>query len=98
MQNAHRRFGSEEEYLEQNLIDKTSRLKQITISLGSEIRDSNKFLDGLDSDFEKSKGFLEATIGRVGKLAKNGSWKMYLYLILFAMFVFCVLYLVIKFS
>ena len=54
MQNAHRRFGAEEEYLEQDLIDKTSRLKQITISLGNEIKDSNKFLDGLDSDFEKS--------------------------------------------
>jgi blocked-early-in-transport protein 1 len=96
MQNAHRRFGGEEGEMEQNLIDKASRLKQITIMLGNEIKDSNKFLNGLDNDFDKSKSFFESTIGRVGRLAKNGSWKMYFYLLLFSMFVFFVLYIVIK--
>ncbi len=96
MYNTHRRFGGDEEEMEQDLIDKTSRLKQITIMLGNELKDSNKFLNGLDTDFDKSKSFFESTIGRVGRLAKNGSWKMYLYLLLFSFFVFFVLYIVIK--
>ena len=96
MQTSHRRFGFEEEDMEQELINKTSRLKQITLHLGNEIRDSNKFLNGLDSDFEKSKSFFDSTIGRVSKLAKSGSFKIYAYLILFSLFVFFTLYMLIK--
>lgn len=96
MHNAHRRFGGEEEEIEQSLIDKTTKLKQITIMLGNELKDSNKFLDGLDSDFDKSKSFFNATIGRVGKLAQDGSCKLYFYLSLFALFVFFILYVIIK--
>ena len=92
----YRRFGGEEEEIEQSLIDKTTRLKQITIMLGNELKDSNKFLDGLDSDFDKSKSFFESTIGRVGRLAKNGSCKLYLCLTLFGLFVFFMLYIVTK--
>ena len=96
MQTSHRRFGFEEEDMEQELINKTSRLKQITLHLGNEIRDSNKFLNGLDSDFEKSKSFFDSTIGRVSKLAKSGSFKLYAYLILFSLFVFLTLYMLIR--
>lgn len=90
-----RRFGNDEDYEEQ-LLNKTSKLKQITITLGNEIRDSNKFLKGLDDDFDKSKGFLESTIGKVSKIAKYGNCKLYFYLILFCLFVFTIMYLVIK--
>lgn len=98
MNSAHRRFGAEEEYLEQEMMDKTSKLKQITIMLGSEIRDSNKMLNGLDSDFDKSKSFMQATMGRVGKLYKNGSCWLYFYLALFSLFVFFILYVIIKWN
>lgn len=95
-----RRFGNEpfmeEEDLENKLINKTSKLKQITIQLGDEIRGSNKFLKGLDEDFEKSSGFLAATMAQLNKLPKYANCKLYFYLILFSMFVFFVLYLVIK--
>lgn len=93
-----RRFGYEEDDadLEEKLMNKTSRLKQITIQLGDQIKDSNKIIKGLDDDFDKSKNFLDATIGRVGKLAKSGNCKIYFYLIMFCLFVFLVLYLLIK--
>lgn len=94
-----RRFAPDEEdesFLETELISKTSRLKQITIQLGDEIKNSNKFIDDLDNKFSKSQNILTATIGRVGKLARNGNCKIYFYLILFSLFVFFVLYLVIK--
>ena len=90
-----RRFGNEED-LEDTLMNKTAKLKQVTISLGNEIRDSNKFLKDLDKDFDNSKGFLESTIGRVKRLSRSGNCKIYFYLIGFSMFVFLVLYLVIK--
>ena len=95
-----RRFGNEfdQEDMEEQLINKTSRLKQITIMLNNEIKDSNKYLNGLDDDFEKSRGFFQSTINRVNRLSKSGNCKLYFYLILFSLFVFFVLYLIIKFS
>lgn len=86
----------DDEDLENSLINNTSRLKQITIQLGEEIRGSNKFLKGLDEDFDKSRGFLEATMARLGKISRYGNCKLYFYLTLFALFVFFVLYLTIK--
>ena len=70
---SYRRYGNEssaaddkeeEDHnnLEENLILKASKLKHITISLGNEIRDSNKLINGLDADFDKSKNFLDYTI------------------------------------
>ena len=99
---AFRRFGNENELedddLENKLINKTSKLKQITIQLGDEIRNSNKFLKDLDEDFDQSKGFLETAMGRLGKLSKYGNCKLYCNLILFSFFVFFILYLVIKWN
>ena len=92
---SQRRYMGEED-LEESLKYKTTRLKEITISLGEEIRQSNKFLDGLDKDFEKSRGFMESTMLRVTRLIKTGgNCKIYFTLMLFALFVFFVLYLVI---
>ncbi|RMZ99771.1 BET1 -like protein [Brachionus plicatilis] len=65
---AFRRFapGDEDEsVLETELMSKTSRLKQITIQLGDEIKNSNRFIDDLDNKFSKSQNILTATIGRV---------------------------------
>jgi len=99
---SYRRYGNETDEkdddadLEENLMHKTSKLKQITISLGNEIRDSNKLLNGLDADFDKSKNFLDYTLNRVNRLSKSGNCKMYFYLILFCLFVFLCLYVVIK--
>ena len=90
-----RRYGYDNEE-EERLMNKTAKLKQITISLGAEIKDSNKYINGIDKDFENSKSFLQATIGRVGRLSKSGSCKLYFYLIMFSLFVFLVLYVVIK--
>lgn len=86
----------EEDDLEGKLMNKTSRLKQITIQLGDQIRDSNKIVRGLDDDFDKSRGFLETAMGRIGKFSKYGNCKIYFSLIMFSFFVFFVLYLITK--
>jgi blocked early in transport 1 len=85
-----------EQNLEEEMLAKTMKLKHITISLGNEIKESNSLLNSLDKDFEHSGSFMNTTIGRVGKLAKSGGWKLYFILFLFSLFVFTVLYLVIK--
>ena len=93
---SQRRYMGEED-LEESLKYKTKRLKEITITLGDEIRQSNKFLDGLDKDFEKSRGFMESTMQRVTRLYRSGgNCKIYSILILFSLFVFFVLYIVIR--
>lgn len=108
---SHRRYGNEMiangrggeddeedggDNLEENLMLKTSRLKHITISLGNEIRGSNKLIDELDSDFDKSKNFIDYAMRGVGRLSRSGSCKLYLYLFLFSCFVFFCLYIIIK--
>lgn len=101
---SYRRYGNDMDEkeedggadMEENIMHKTAKLKQITISLGNEIRDSNKLINGLDSDFDKSKNFLDYTLNRVNRLSKSGNCKLYLYLIMFCLFVFFVLYAVLK--
>lgn len=45
---------------------------------------------------ENSNSLVAQTRRRVILLARSGSWKIYLYLLLFAFFVFLVIYFVIK--
>lgn len=82
---------------EEQLVNKTNKLKQVTISLGQEIRDSNRLLNDLDSDMDKSKGFLSMTMNQVLRLSRSGgNCRIYFYLILFSLFVLFVLYIIIK--
>ena len=49
-----------------------------------------------DSDFDSTGGLLGATIGRVKQLSRGSQTKLFCYLLLFALFVFLVLYWYIK--
>jgi blocked-early-in-transport protein 1 len=94
-----RRTYNEDEDLEDRLANKASQLKQITISLGNELKESNKILSGLDDDMEKTRGFLGSTIGRVLRIGRSGgTCKIYTTLVLFCFFVFFVLYVIIKWN
>jgi blocked-early-in-transport protein 1 len=96
---AFRRTYNEDEDLEDRLANKASQLKQITISLGHELRESNKILNGLDDDMDKTRGFLGMTIGRVVRIGRSGgTCRIYFTLILFCLFVFFVLYLIVKWN
>jgi hypothetical protein len=82
---------------EDQLANKATQLKQITISMRNEIKESNKLVNGIDDDMDKTHGFMGNTIGRVLRLSRSGgNCKIYFYLTLFSLFVFFVLYLVIK--
>lgn len=86
----------ENDGLTEMLADKVRALKKVTIDIGDEVKQQNKLLQDMDSEFDKSGGFLRSTMNRVTAMAKAGHNCYILYLILFAMFVFFVCWLIIK--
>ncbi|XP_071851158.1 BET1 homolog isoform X2 [Apostichopus japonicus] len=86
----------ENDRLVNDLNPKVAALKHISIEIGAEVRAQNKMLVDMDDDFGKSGGLLERTMGRLQKLTKAGHHCTMFYLLLFCLFVFFVLYLIIK--
>ncbi|KAG8187895.1 hypothetical protein JTE90_001658 [Oedothorax gibbosus] len=88
----------ENEGLVDGLHTKITALKSLTIDIGHEVRTQNKMLNEMDDDFDSSSGFLSTTIGRVVKLSKAGHNRYILYLLLFSLFVFVIIYFILKFQ
>lgn len=87
---------AENEQLANELKDKIGALKSLTIDIGNEVRYQDKILNDLDEDMGRTGGFLNSTITRVTRLAKNG--KSYTcYMLFFALFVFLIVYIILKF-
>ncbi|XP_068633440.1 BET1 homolog [Battus philenor] len=87
----------ENERMAEELSGKINTLKHMSIEIGNEVRIQDKILRGMDDDVDRSSGFLGKTMGRVLKLGK-GSHNYYIfYLFLFSIFVFFLLYVVLKF-
>lgn len=87
----------ENEQMTNELRDKIGVLKSLSIDIGNEVRYQDKLLRDVDDDMERTKGFLGKTMGRVLRLTKGSHNYYILYLFLFSIFVFFVLYLVLKF-
>ncbi|XP_013407003.1 BET1 homolog [Lingula anatina] len=86
----------ENDSLTNSLSDKVKALKSLTIDIGTEVREQNKFLNDFDNDMDNSSGILGATMGRLTAMARAGHNKFIWYLLLFSLFVFFVLWLIIK--
>lgn len=86
----------ENEQLTQELQGKIGALKSLTIDIGHEVRYQDKLLRGIDEDMDRTGGFLSNTMNRVIRLGRNGHQKYMCYMFLFALFVFLLLYFVIK--
>ncbi|KAK6618031.1 hypothetical protein RUM43_012390 [Polyplax serrata] len=84
------------EELTEALGDKVHMLKSLTIDLGHEVKEHNKFLSGLDEDFERTGGFLGKTINRVVRLGKGSHNYYILYLLLFSGVVFLIIWILIR--
>ncbi|CAD6195109.1 unnamed protein product [Caenorhabditis auriculariae] len=90
---------SDSSYLERHnddLVDglssKVAALKRVTIAIGEDVREQNRLLSDMDGDFDSSKSLLQTTMRRLGIVSKAGGKNMLCYLILFALFVFFVVY------
>lgn len=64
--------------------------------MGEEIREQNRFLSGMDSDFDSTFGALTNSVARLKKIAMSGHNRYYFYLILFSFFVFFVIWIIMK--
>ncbi|XP_064634813.1 BET1 homolog [Lineus longissimus] len=87
----------ENERLEENLQFKVKALKSLSIDIGTEVKYQNKMLKDMDEDFDNSGGILKATMGRLGAIARSGGNRFIWSLLLFALLVFLVCWLIIKF-
>ena len=64
--------------------------------MGEEIREQNRFLLGMDKDFDGTFGSLTGAMARLKKISMAGHNRYYFYLILFAFFVFFIIYIIMK--
>ncbi|KAK7872827.1 hypothetical protein R5R35_006702 [Gryllus longicercus] len=80
-----------------DLKNKISALKSLSIDIGAEVKYQDKILRDFDDDMERSGSFLSNTRNRVLRLARGGHNYYILYLFLFSLFVFFVLWLILKF-
>ncbi|KHN81134.1 BET1 -like protein [Toxocara canis] len=78
--------------LVEQLSGKVAALKKITIAIGDDVREQNRLLNEMDSDFDASKSLLGATMSKLGRVAKAGGKNLLCYLVLFSLFVFLVIY------
>ncbi|XP_056374326.1 BET1 homolog [Hyla sarda] len=89
-------YEDENERLAEALRQKTSALKSLSIDIGTEVKYHNKLLSEMDSDFDSTGGLLGATMGRLKVLSRGSQAKLLLYMMLFACFVFFVIYWFVK--
>ncbi|XP_071509863.1 BET1 homolog [Diadema setosum] len=86
----------ENEQLAEGLRSKVSALKSLSIDIGNEVREQNKLVNEMEHEFDAGGGFLRATMGRLTRLSRSGLQCHYLYLFLFAAFVFFIIYVILK--
>ncbi|CAI9743338.1 isoform X2 [Octopus vulgaris] len=81
------------------LSSKISRLKGLALDIESDTKDSNRYLDGMGTDFDSSQGLLTGSMNRISHMINSGksNRKMMCYIImgLSALF-FLSYYLVLK--
>ncbi|CEQ39196.1 SPOSA6832_00704 [Sporobolomyces salmonicolor] len=67
--------GQNDEALE-GLSNKVKLLKNITINIGNEVRDSTKLLNGMNDTFGETGDFLSGTMKKMKKMARRqgGQW------------------------
>ncbi|KAH0627450.1 hypothetical protein JD844_003171 [Phrynosoma platyrhinos] len=89
-------YDEANEKLTESLRSKVTAIKSLTIEIGTEVKQQNKLLADMDNDFDSTSGFLGATVGRLKTLSRGSQTKLLCYMMLFSLFVFFVIYLIIK--
>ena len=82
----------ENERLTESLRNKVTAIKSLSIEIGREI----KLLAEMDSQFNSTTGFLGKTMGKLKILSRGSQTKLLCYMMLFSLFVFFVIYWIIK--
>lgn len=88
----------ENDRMTNELKDKIHVLKSLSIDIGNEVKYQDRLLRDVDDDMDRTGGFLGNTMNRVLRLSKGSHNYIVCYMLLFAVFVFFVLYIVLKFT
>ncbi|KAF3819124.1 hypothetical protein GH733_013274 [Mirounga leonina] len=88
----------ENERLTESLRSKVTAIKSLSIEIGHEVKHQNKLLAEMDSQFDSTTGFLGKTMGKLKILSRGSQTKLLCYMMLFSLFVFFVIYWIIKLS
>ncbi|XP_033124725.1 BET1-like protein [Anneissia japonica] len=88
---------SENNRLSENLASKVSTLKSLALDIESETNDQNRYLDGMDGEFDSTHGLLGGTVKRFDQMLKSGKHnrRLMCYLILTLLFLFVLFYMLI---
>ncbi|KAM9650416.1 BET1 homolog isoform 1-T1 [Trichechus inunguis] len=86
----------ENERLTESLRSKVTAIKSLSIEIGHEVKNQNKLLAEMDSQFDSTTGFLGKTMGKLKILSRGSQTKLLCYMMLFSFFVFFVIYWIIK--
>jgi len=103
--NTHRNDDASTKLLEEQndqytneLQQKVSALKSITIDMRGELMRQNKDLDGMRFDMDTAKDFFKHTISKIDTMVKSGGCGMMCYITLFIFVVFFLVYWMLRFS
>ncbi|KAL8624052.1 hypothetical protein ACOMHN_019475 [Nucella lapillus] len=97
----HRNGASTEEMLDSEnqqrvdgLASKVSRLRGIALDLETDSKDSNRFADGMVSDFGSAEGLLTGTMNRLSNMVNSGhgNRKVMCYIIIGLVSLFFIVY------
>nr|ODN85145.1 blocked early in transport 1 [Cryptococcus depauperatus CBS 7841]ODN85146.1 blocked early in transport 1 [Cryptococcus depauperatus CBS 7841]ODO02440.1 blocked early in transport 1 [Cryptococcus depauperatus CBS 7855] len=90
---AHELEGQNDERLD-GLLGKVKILKDITTGIGSEVRDSNQLLGGMNDSFSSTSSFLSGTFKRMNKMAsrQGGNWCWFMMFLVLVLWIFVVLW------
>lgn len=86
----------ENERLTESLRHKVTAIKSLSIEIGHEVKTQNKLLAEMDSQFDSTTGFLGRTMEKLKILSRGSQTKLMCYMMLFSLFVFFVIYWIIK--
>ncbi|XP_064634505.1 BET1-like protein [Lineus longissimus] len=90
----HEIMERENQDIASNLSSKVNRLKNIAFDIETEAKDQNKYLSGMDSDFDSSEGLLSGSMKRMNGMLSSGKGnrRLMCYIILGLVVTFIVIY------
>ncbi|KAL3079820.1 hypothetical protein niasHS_014102 [Heterodera schachtii] len=80
----------------EELSNKVSQLKRVTIAIGDDVRGQNRLIDEMDTKFDSTRGLLGSTMKKLGIVSKAGGKNVLCYLVLFSFFVFLIIYFLMR--
>ncbi|KAI9202788.1 uncharacterized protein BJ171DRAFT_161295 [Polychytrium aggregatum] len=89
-------FGYSMEHQNDEQVDllsqKTSQLREITLSLGDEVRNQQEMLRGMETQFGATGDLLGQSMKRLQQMAKTQTGRWFLYMVLFVLVVVLYVY------